>query len=90
MAYTYLNKTMGKIILEFDSVEEADAARTALDGYKWKLAMYDLDQQLRSTTKHGESVLNHAKATDLEIEIADKYREKLREILDEYNLTLND
>lgn len=90
MAYTYLNKTMAKIILEFDSFEEADAARTSLDGYKWKLAMYDLDQQLRSTTKHGESVLNHAKATDLEIEIAEKYREKLREILDDYNLTLND
>lgn len=81
---------MGKIILEFDSFEEAEDARTALDGNKWKLAMYDLDQQLRKTTKYGESVLNHTRATDLEIEIAEKYREKLREILDGYGLNLND
>jgi hypothetical protein len=81
---------MGKIILEFDSFEEAEDARTALDGNKWKLAMYDLDQQLRKTTKYGESVLNHTRATDLEIEIAEKYREKLREIIDGYGLNLND
>jgi hypothetical protein len=81
---------MSKIILEFDSFEEAEDARTALDGYKWKLAIYDLDQQLRKTTKYEESVLNHTKATDLEIEIAEKYREKLREILDGYGLNLND
>lgn len=81
---------MGKIILEFDSFEEAEDARTALDGNKWKLAMYDLDQQLRKTTKYGESVLNHTRATDLEIEIAEKYREKLREIIDGYKLNLND
>lgn len=81
---------MGKIILEFDSFEEAEDARTALDGNKWKLAMYDLNQQLRKTTKYGESVLNHTRATDLEIEIAEKHREKLREILDGYGLNLND
>ena len=81
---------MAKIILEFDSFEEAEDARTALDGNKWKLAMYDLDQQLRKTTKYGESVLNHTRATDLEIEIAEKYREKLREIVDGYGLNLND
>jgi hypothetical protein len=33
-----------KITLEFDSIEEQDDARVALDGYKWKLAMWDLDQ----------------------------------------------
>lgn len=81
---------MGKIILEFDSFEEAEDARTALDGNKWKLAMYDLDQQLRKTTKYGESVLNHSRATDLEIEIAEKYREQLREIVHGYGLNLND
>ena len=34
---------MGKIILEFDSVEDAQAAQAALDGNKWKMAMWDLD-----------------------------------------------
>jgi hypothetical protein len=42
---------VGKIILEFDSIEEQDDARTALDGYKWKLAMWDLTQELRAKTK---------------------------------------
>ena len=52
---------MGKIILEFDSVEEQDDVRAALDGYKWKLAMWDLDQLLRGTTKHGASMLDKSK-----------------------------
>ena len=49
---------MGKVILEFDSVEEQDDIKDALDGYKWKLAIRDLDQELRKTTKHGQSVIN--------------------------------
>ena len=44
---------MGKIILEFDSFEEKEDARDALDGYKWKLAVWDIDQKLRQTTKYG-------------------------------------
>jgi hypothetical protein len=42
---------MAKIILEFDSVEEQDEVRTALDGYKWKLAVWDIDQKLRGRCK---------------------------------------
>jgi len=82
---------MSKIILEFDGVEEAQDARLALDGYKWKLAMWDLDQELRSTTKHGVSLLErNADATEMEYEVADKVREKIREILDGYGLNLVD
>jgi hypothetical protein len=33
---------MGKIILEFDSIEEKDDARMALDGVKWKVAMWGI------------------------------------------------
>jgi hypothetical protein len=36
---------MAKVIIEFDTFEEADEIRNALDGYKWKLAMWDLDQK---------------------------------------------
>lgn len=82
---------MGKVILEFDSVEEAQDARTALDGWKWKLSMWDLDQELRSTVKHGVPLFeNNGQATEAEIEAADKLREKIREILNGYNLDLND
>jgi len=45
---------MGKIILEFNSEEEGNDARLALDGYKWKIAMWDLDQELRKIVKYGQ------------------------------------
>jgi hypothetical protein len=79
---------MGKIILEFDSIEEQSDVRTALDGYKWKNAMWELDQLLRGTTKHG--IFNNREATGVEQDMADKIREFIREILDEHNLNLED
>ncbi len=81
---------MSKIILEFDGVEEAEDARTALDGYKWKIAMWDLDQLLRSTTKYDVSLLkNNEQASGVEYEIAEKIREEIRGILENYNLDLD-
>jgi hypothetical protein len=80
---------MGKVILEFDSVEEQDDVRTALDGYKWKLAMWDLDQLLRGTTKHGASMLDKSKeAAEEEFAVAEKIRNEIRNILNDYNLNL--
>lgn len=73
---------MGEIILKFDSIEEAEDARTALDGYKWKLAMWDLDQHLRSELKYNENISGE---TDAAYEAV---REKIREILESYNLNL--
>lgn len=81
---------MAKIILEFDSVEEAQDARTALDGINWKSSMWDLDQKLRNTTKRGISILATSKeASDIELEVAEKYREVIREILESYSLYLD-
>jgi hypothetical protein len=78
------------VILEFGD-DETKEAETALNGWKWKLAMYDLDQILRSIVKHNVSILNkNQQATDAEINVADKIREELREILQQYNLNLND
>jgi len=74
-----------KMILEYDCEEESDDARTALDGYKWKLAMWDLDQLLRGTTKYGAS----KEATSEEMDMADKVRDAIREILNEHNLNLD-
>jgi len=78
---------MGKIILEFDSEEESNDARTALDGYKWKSVVWDLDQELRSTVKHG--YIGNKEATSEEVDAADKLRTKLREILEDNNLNLD-
>jgi hypothetical protein len=79
---------MGKIILEFDSEEEKNDARLALDGYKWKIAMWELDQLLRSTTKY--AVFEKREATAAEQDMADKVREAIRDILNEHNLNLED
>ena len=73
---------MGEIILKFDSIEEAEDARTALDGYKWKLAMWDLDQHLRSEVKYNENISGE---TD---DAYEAVREKIREILGSYNINL--
>ena len=79
---------MGKIILEFDSVEEQSDVRSALDGYKWKNAMWELDQLLRSATQYGS--FEKRAATAAEQDMADKLRNAIREILDEHNLNLED
>lgn len=81
---------MSKIILEFEGIEEQEDARTALDGYKWKLSMWDLDQLLRSTTKYDVSLLKHnEQASEAEYEVAEKLREEIRRILENYNLNLD-
>ena len=76
-----------KITLEFDSLEEQDDARVALDGYKWKMAMWELDQLLRSATKYGS--FERREATSEEQDMAQKLRDAIREILNEYNLNLD-
>jgi hypothetical protein len=76
---------MSKIILEFDGIEEQQEARDAMNGTLWKISMYDLDQKLRGTIKHGSSILG-GEASDVEIEIAEKYRELIREIMDDNDL----
>jgi len=79
-----------KITIEFDGIEEKEDARTALDGYKWKLAMWDLDQLLRSTTKYDVSLLNrNEQASEGECEVAEKLREEIRDILESYGLKLD-
>lgn len=72
---------MGKIILEFDSDEERDDARTALDAYKWKGAVWDLDQHLRNKVKYCPD--------NEDPEAYQAIRDKLRELLEDYNLNLD-
>ncbi len=80
---------MGKVIIEFDSVEEQDDIQSALNGYKWKLAVWDLDQELRRTTKYDQSQIGDKEVTETEYKIAEKYRELIREILDGYGLVMD-
>ena len=75
---------MSKIILEFDGIEEADDARTALDGIKWKISMWELDQWLRSQTKYADDEIS-----DDTYNAFEECREKLREIVNDNNLSLD-
>ena len=71
-----------KITLEFKD-EDAEEALTALDGYKWKLAVWDLDQYLRSEIKY------NADLTEQAYEALEDCRTKIVRLLDEYNLKLD-
>ena len=79
---------MAKIILEFDSDEEANDAKLALQAGDWKHAMWKLDQELRSVTRYGASMIKQGEASKMEIKIAEKVRESIREILVSKNLDL--
>ena len=76
---------MGKIILEFDSIEESIEARNALDGTKW-----DLDQKLRAMVKHGYAMYGNRELTNEEQKMAQEIRDELNRILNQANLDLED
>lgn len=71
-----------KITLEFKD-EDAEEALTALDGYKWKLAMWDLDQYIRSEIKYNPDLTDEAYIALQEC------RDKITILLQEYNLKLD-
>ncbi len=71
---------MGKITIEFDSVEENEDALNAMNANKWKNSFWELDQYYRSIYKYSEK--------GEEIETAEQVREKIREILNDNELFL--
>jgi hypothetical protein len=74
---------MGKIILEFDSFEEQEEARMAIDGGKYKLVIWNLDQHLRSEMKYNDN---------LDEKVYDEFeqlRNKLRQLLGDQGLTMD-
>lgn len=75
---------MSKIVLEFDGIEEADDARTALDGIKWKISMWELNQWLRSQTKYSPDSMS-----DDTYKAFEECKEKLHEILTDNYLQLD-
>lgn len=75
---------MGKITFEFDSIEEAEDVRTALDGYKYKLVIWDFDQYLRNQIKYNDKLPSEV------AEAFEDLREKLREFLNDYRVNIED
>ncbi len=81
---------MAKVTLEFDSIEEADDLKDALNGSNWKHLVWKFDQELRAVTKYGASRLDPSKeASNIEIEVCTKLRETLRDLLSNYELRID-
>jgi hypothetical protein len=77
---------MGKVIIEFDSVEEQDDINMALNGYKYSVILHTLDNDLRGITKYG--VYKNRDATEQEMDLAQDLRDSIRSYLSEFNLSL--
>ena len=71
-----------KVIIEFSDEDAASDAQVALDGWKWKSAMWELDQHLRSEIKYNEQLPSEV------AEAFEKLRDKIREIISDNNLTM--
>jgi hypothetical protein len=55
----------------------------AINGYKFKLALWDLDQFLRSELKYND------KLTQEQYDYAEMLRDKLHEFINDYNVALD-
>ena len=72
-----------KAILEFNLPDDQSDFETAVNGYKWQLAVWDMNQYLRSVTKYAPD------ETSAEVvEALDKARDELFDILKNYNLEI--
>jgi len=71
-----------EVIIKFSDEDAAEDAKIALDGYKWKSAIWELDQYLRSEIKYNEQLPSEVD------EAFEKLRDKIREILSDSNLTM--
>ena len=78
---------MAKIIIEFGE-DEVEDARVAIDGYKYKHFIWELDQKLRSVHKYGAALQGQGEATSEEMDVCYRLRDVIREMLQEDNLTI--
>ena len=80
---------MPKVIIEYSDLEEGEAVKALTVNHRIN-AIYNFDQMLRKVTKYGASLIGNEPASEIEMEIVDKVREKLYECLNEFNLTIDE
>jgi hypothetical protein len=73
---------MAKVTIEFDSFEDKEEMESALNGAKWKMLVWDLDQHLRTELKYNDTI------TGKVYEALEKVRDHLHELKNESGLTL--
>jgi hypothetical protein len=75
---------MPKVILEFDSFEDSEELKSALDGAKWKNVVWELSQYLRNNLKHPSDDMSDETYKELE-----KVSSELFEIIHDNQLYLD-
>jgi hypothetical protein len=73
-----------KATLEFN---EYDELVDAINGAKWRLVVWELDQDFRGIVRKG--YFGNREATEAEIEMAEYFRTKLRELISDDGLNLD-
>ena len=73
---------MAKVTLEFDPFEDREDMESAINGWKWKVLVRELDQHLRSELKYNDAITGQA------YDELQKLRDKLHELKTESGLTL--
>lgn len=88
---------MSKVTLRFDSFEEADSLKDAMNGTAWHEAVREIFEVIRSYEKHDGTSTMHPdlveaikKHPDAAYDILDGFRSTMSSILDDYNLKLWD
>lgn len=73
---------MAKVTLEFDAFEERDDMESAINGWKWKMLAWDLDQWMRGEMKY-------AQISQDTYDAYETIREKIRTEMSQYGLSLD-
>ena len=71
---------MAKHTIEFDSFEDADEIKDCMNGFKWRMLVTELDNYYRNMYKYSDN--------DSDVELAEKVRNKIHELLHENELFL--
>jgi hypothetical protein len=69
-----------KAILEFNLPEDELDLSNAINGNKFKLILWDMDQHLRNMVKYSEN--------EEEVRVAEELRDKLQEYFSQYNISI--
>jgi hypothetical protein len=73
---------MAKVTLEFDFHEEEANIKDALDGYKWRKVVWEIDSKLRNELKYNEKLNKQVRKS------YEQLRSEIREILNDNELLM--
>jgi hypothetical protein len=74
---------MAKVTLEFDFHEEEANIKDALDGYKWRKVVWEIDSKLRNELKYNEKLNKQVRKS------YEKLRSDIREMLNDNELLMD-